>query len=463
MAIDGPALRVPSINEIRTQAQTIVEKTKVGRIVPAPESLPSGPVRIEGKYYQRAGFVPKRTIANMAEELVHLKTLDEQITKFRNDSGLLQRDVQDKLNGLSLCKPETWGELIRETLDLLIISFFAEPLFSFGTLHVQEYHLKEAVKRVNEETCVMKACTDVALRSMKEIEVLDAYQLLGRIDPTDKSHLQGFAERLLAHGAYTQAATAFGEFLANNRLSLVTRLHYLAALKGAKAFEQAEQEIAALGNPAPLELDRVDCLVGRKEFAQAKEALLKLEPKTQEVLKKLFILSVREELIKDKKRSFDTSKHHFSLLEPELFLHGKLEEATLSFWLACFSTQPLLHENNELAKTVVKQLLDSIKKLSADAKYSYLAKAIERLKNEANLIVSRRENKEFDALSESLKESLNKAKAQALQEQIDGSSDLYGLVGLKQRKEFLGTLLERFKLPAEQRQKLEAELQSISY
>lgn len=463
MAIDGPALRVPGIDEIRTQAATIVEKTKVGMWVPEPEETPPSTFRIDGKCYQFAGFVPQRTIANMAEEIAHLKTLDEQIAKFRTDSGLLQRDVQEQLNRLSICKPETWCELIRETIDYLVLSFFAEPFCSFGTLHVQEYHLNKAIKSVDEETCKMKACTDVALREIKDIQVLDAYQLLGRISSANKNHLQGYAERLLQAGAYKQAAEAFREFLANHRPSSKTRSQYIEALKGAKAFEEAENEINTLGKPAELETDRIDCLVGKKEFGLAKEALLRVEPKTKETMKKLFILSVREELVKDKKRSFETSKHHFSLMEPSLFLNGKLEEAALSFWMNCFSTQPLLHENKELAKAVLKQMLDSIKKLSDDTKYSYLSKAIESLKTDTADLVKRRDNKEFDALSAPLKESLNKAKAQGITEQIEGSSDLYGIVGLRQRKEFLGTLLGRFKLLAEQREKLESELQSISY
>jgi len=459
MAIDEIGPRIPDEAAIFTASQAIIKELRVGQVIPKPQNDTPSTIRIDGKCYKRAGFVPKRQIASIDEEVVHLNTLVQSIGQFRAACALSQRDCDEKLSRLSIWNPGTWSELFCETLDQLIIGLFQEPLISFGTIRVKAFRVNESLKRVDEEIRILKESTLPALQPILEVKALEAYQLLGRLAPHDKTHLAGFAEKLLINGAYAQAADALRELIGEDpQNSAAHRVRFAAALKCAKHFEEAQKALEGL-RPQDTENMRIDCLIGRGLYSEAKQALLQQEPKTLGTTKKLFFLTVREELAKEKKRSFDACKLIFSQIEPELSLQGKIDEAAVSFWMACFATQPLLYQNKKLADEVMKQLLVSIKKLNNDAKGAFLGKAIASLKADVTRLSNYAKNTAFDSLSDGpLKEGLIQARKETIKEQADGNGSTCGTT---QRKEFLLSLVAKAKLAEAQKADFEKELQAL--
>ncbi|MBS0656335.1 MAG: hypothetical protein JSR46_11205 [Verrucomicrobia bacterium] len=301
--------------------------------------------------------------------------------------------------------------------------------------------------------------------------ILHLYHLIGELQPEDRHYLKGLADRLMIERAYDKALEKLEQCPESPDLEVQRKK--IVAMTGCGRYDDALNSIAACkltfsgyqDTPKIIEIRaqlddmKADCLVGLKNYSEAREVLGALIKKGGYYKHKMIFSTIADEInhftVVASKFFLQRAKKQFNQLDdyvPIVWGQQGLE-ADLDFWLFVLRSNPAANENKAICEHVMREIHALIESglVSVAAIENGVQRIADELQNEVSefklqlqTFMQETSSKEIP-IAEDIQKAIHDARLKSMTTKIYGDKITGSNAGMLHKITVVGTLLEYLK------------------
>lgn len=333
-----------------------------------------------GKLLEKIGDA-KRNPMGLAQKIDWLQEVNAETDRIMAACERLGKDFEEQIHDLPVYDFSALMERIGASCNCgLLGGPIAKSLVTVNAVRVEvAAQLSELGQRELKELDLLNTNNDP-----QTMPILHLYDLIGKLQPSERHYLRGLAKRLMIERAYSKAL----ELLEHcpEYPNLETQRLKISALKGAGRYVEAINTIAEcklslkdshetpelIGIRVQIEDMKADCLVGMKDYRQAREvleALVNCFPASNLLKRKMVFVTIFDEVqqfinreLKNKQYFLQRAKMQFNQLEeylPNIWSQRGLE-SDFDFWLFVLTSNAIASESSDIAAHAMKAIGDLI-------------------------------------------------------------------------------------------------------